>query len=176
MKRNLIQLAAYVLLNILVSATTVLFVLLLWDQRGQPTMVETYCPPLDLAASAAEVADNEQTASAQLPPIPPLEETVLEIEIIYGAGYVQDEQVVVRHVGEGDLELRGWWLEDEDGNRFPFPVLTMKPNSMVQINSRGGADTAMDLFWSRAEAIWRKGETARIYDPMGNLRAQYLIP
>lgn len=167
MKRGLWQIAAYVIVNILISAATMLLVLILWDRRAQPA--ELPCVP-----QGSVPVENTQP---QVAAIPPLEQVVITIQIIYGAGYVNNEQLVMQRVGEDDLELQGWWLEDEDGARYDFPSgLMLKPGAELLLNSRGGDDTPLELFWNRSEAVWRSGETARLYDPLGNLRSEYALP
>jgi hypothetical protein len=167
MKRGLWQIAAYVIVNILISAATMLLVLMLWDRRTQP--VELPCVPL-----GSVPVENSQP---QVAAIPPLEQVVITIQIIYGAGYVENEQLVLQRVGEGDLELQNWWLEDQEGTRYDFPSgLKLKPGAKLLLNSRGGEDTPLEVFWNRTEPVWGAGETARLYDPLGNLRAEYTLP
>jgi len=170
-KKGLLQLFAYIFLNILVSAATMLLVLILWNQA----FPETVCVPC-----AEEVSVSEQTTQDTVNPaaaIPPLEQEVIQIEIIYGAGHLEDEQVIITRVGQGDLYLAGWFLVDDQDNRYEFPAqLVLKPGAKIQLNSRLGQDSAVELFWNASGALWQSGENARIYDPLGNLRAEYLVP
>lgn len=167
---DLPQLVMYILVNILISAATMLGVLLFWDAR-QPEPVEcvpTIAPDLQPVVQA--------TALPTIASIPPLEQEVIRIEVIYGAEYLQDERVILQRVGTGDLPVYGWYLEDEDGNRFLFPGITLKPGAELEIYSRSGDSTVLALFWGASRSIWSVGETARVYDPQGNLRAEYVIP
>ncbi|NSW52541.1 MAG: lamin tail domain-containing protein [Anaerolineae bacterium] len=166
-QRSIAQLLPYVIVNILVSAATMLLVLLLWQSAAQPQALP--CVPQSTVPA--------ETAQPQVAAIPPLEQVVITIPIVYGAGYVNNEQLVLERVGEGNLELYGWWLEDEDGNRYDFPPgLMLKSGAELLLNTRAGDDTPLELFWGRSEAVWTSGETARLYDPLGNLRAEYSLP
>ena len=168
---DLPQLILYIVVNIIVSATTMLVVLFFWDQRMPQN--EISCVPTIAPTSAVVV---EEVAEPTIAAIPPLEQEIIQIEVIYGAGYLQDELVVLKRVGTSDLPLYGWWLEDEDGNRFEFPAMTLKPGGTLEIYSRGGDSTVLELYWGADRSVWEVGETASVYDPQGNLRAEYLIP
>lgn len=172
MKKGLVQLLAYIFLNILVSAAAMLLVLILWNQRFPSTL----CPPCTLPEGNSTIQLEKETQYPAIS-IPPLEQEVLRIEIIYGSGYLQDEQIILQRVGEGDLYMAGWYLVDEEENRYDFPgQLVLKPGAEIQLNSRSGQDTAVELFWNSGSVLWQVGETARVYDPLDNLRAEFTIP
>jgi hypothetical protein len=84
--------------------------------------------------------------------------------------------VVVKFEGEGQLDLAGWQLKDEDGNTFTFPQLTLYPNGAVQVHTVSGTDSVIDLYWGIGEAVWSSGENSRLFDSQGNLRAVYRVP
>ena len=168
---GIIPLIAYIVVNIIISAATMLAVLFFWEQRTPSN--DDLCVLPTIAPTAAAVEEESEPVVAA---IPPLEEEVIQIEIIYGAGYLEDEQVVLKRVGTSDLPLYRWRLEDGDGNQFTFPDLTLKSGATLNVNSRSGDSTVLELFWGADGAIWEQGETARIYDPQGNLRAEYVIP
>lgn len=167
---DLPQLILYVVLNIIISAATMLGVLLFWESR-QPEPVACV-PTIAPTVPAVEAATVEPTIAS----IPPLEQEVIRIEVIYGAEYIQDERVVLQRVGTSDLPIYGWTLEDEDGNRFDFPGITLKPGATLEVYSRSGESTVLKQFWGADRSVWEIGETARVYDPQGNLRAEYVIP
>ena len=164
------QLILYIVVNIIISAATMLGVLFFWETR-QPEPIECV-PTLGPTSVVMEVPETEPTVAS----IPPLEQEVIRIEVIYGAEYLQDELVVLQRIGTEDLPVYGWFLEDEDGNRFEFPALTLKAGAEVNVYSRSGDSTVLELYWGSARSVWSVGETARIYDPQGNLRAEYVIP
>jgi hypothetical protein len=164
------QLIFYIVVNIIVSAATMIGVLLFWEAR-QPETADG-CLPTIAPTTAVSEAPPQPTLAA----IPPLEEEVIRIEIIYGAGYLQDERVVLERVGSSDLPIYGWYLEDEEGNRFYFPAVTLKPGATLEVYSRSGESTVLKRFWGASSSVWQIGETARVYDPQGNLRAEFMIP
>lgn len=167
MKFNIKQLLAYIGINILISAATMLLVLYLW-QRAEPD---------NLPCTTVENPSSLSQSTPIVAAIPPLETEVIQIEVIYGVTYTEDEQVVLRRVGEGDLNMSGWWLEDENGSRYDFPAsLTLNPGAELLLNTRHGSNTPLELFWGQNSAVWQNGETARLFDPLGNLRASFEIP
>jgi hypothetical protein len=100
----------------------------------------------------------------------------VKISSVVGAGTVNAEIAVVKFEGEGQLNLAGWQLKDEDGNTFTFPQLTLYPNGAVQVHSVSGTDTVIDLYWGLRDPIWQAGEDAKLFDSQGNLRAVYPVP
>ncbi len=80
-------------------------------------------------------------------------------------------------VNEGaTLSLAGWQIRDEEGNRFIFPALTLWTESSVTVHTREGANTATDLYWGRAEAVWRPGERGILEDPEGRPVLEFRVP
>ncbi|MDK1082397.1 MAG: lamin tail domain-containing protein, partial [Anaerolineae bacterium] len=103
-------------------------------------------------------------------------EIPVEIVSVVGAGTLGAEVVLVRYLGEGELELANWQIKDEDGNTFTFPKLTLYTGGAVQVHTSSGTDTIVDLFIGRREPIWESGEVSKLFDPQNNLRAIYRVP
>ena len=152
----------FLLINVVLSAVTTLLVLFLWD-RLQPTAQITLPTQPGAAASVS-------------PTLPPIEQDVLQVQEVVGIGILQNEVVQIRRTGEGELNLSGWMLKDEDGHVFTFPALTLNTGGSVWVYSRTGSNSVIELFWNLDEAVWSNGETVSLYDPAGNLRAAYSIP
>lgn len=160
------RLIPYLLLNILVSAATTLGVLYWWDSTHPSATT-----PGD--ASAALLPETPAAATATLPP---LEEIVIRIENVFGAGDLPTESVQLRRVGDGELYLTGWQLKDADGNVYTFPQLLLNKDSSVELYTRAGPNSVMELHWGLSKPVWTAGEKVRLFDPQGQLRASYVIP
>ncbi len=85
------------------------------------------------------------------------------------------EVVLLRNRGDAGQELAGWSLSDLAGNRFIFPALRLAPGETVRVWTGRGANTATDLFWGRAGAVWTNiGDRARLHNAAGVLVDEYV--
>jgi hypothetical protein len=146
----------YLLLNVFVSAC-VTGTILFWYDRNYRAMPQ-------------------QPVSDAAPAVNPQTDIAVKISSVVGAGSKDSEIVVVKFEGQGQLDLSGWQLKDENGNTFKFSTLTLYPNGAVQVHTATGTDTVIDLYWGIGEAVWSSGENAKLFDAQGNLRAVYKVP
>jgi len=150
------RLVSYILINILVSACVTGVILYIYDRTNQAA-----CSP--------------STYSSSL--LTPLSGHVqIEIISVIGAGFVASEIVVIQNTGQESVFLTGWYLQDDEGNAFTFPQLSLNPGATVQVHTGFGEDTAADLFWGHTQPVWRSGEMATIKDTQGEPHALYHIP
>lgn len=118
------------------------------------------------------------TATPQVtstPSSPPQEARVI-INSVIGAGDLAAEQVFLSRVGDGDLSLAGWKLQDDDGNEFVFPQLELYQGGAVLVWTKAGSNTAVDLYWGLASAVWESGEKVTLRDAQGTVRATINVP
>jgi len=158
-KRRLVY---YLLLNVFVSAC-VTGAILFWYDRNYRAVTQSAVQQVSAGGEAAPTA-NLQT------------DIPVKISSVVGAGTASAEIAVVKFEGEGQLNLAGWQLKDEDGNTFTFPQLTLYPNGAVQVHTVAGTDTVIDLYWGLRDPVWQSGEDAKLFDSQGNLRAVYPVP
>jgi hypothetical protein len=159
----------FIVLNIIISALVTLTVLFIWDKTHQvqtPSAVKTPSLPQAIVSGDCDVV------------IPPKSEEVLRITNVFGAGNLQEEQVTIQRVGDGELCLKGWKLTTENNGAYEFPphLRLYTGGASIAVFSRPGSDNALELFWGRTTAAWETGKLARIYDPSGNLRAEFPVP
>ena len=164
-KRN--QLLRYLLINVAVSALTALAVLFVWARMTAPAASDSLFNEDPPSTEAAEVDSSAQPVdfSGQL-----------QISAIIGAGDLQSERLTIEHVGDADVSLAGWRLEDADGNRYRFPGLVLHSGGEVTLFTRQGEDTVTELHWGRTDPVWSEGEEARLIDPDGETQATYVVP
>jgi hypothetical protein len=158
------KLLLYLSLNALVSACVTGLILFWYDRNYRAT----------LSPGAAVVREGGTSAPAVT--TTPQGDIPVEIVSVVGAGTPDVESVVIRYGGDGQLNLAGWQLKDENGNTFTFPQLTLYTDGAARVHSSAGVDTVIDLYWGAPAAVWSSGENARLYDSQGNLRAVYPIP
>jgi hypothetical protein len=153
------RLFSYLLINIFVSALVTGTAIFFYDRTHRAN-----CPPTspDLTAATSQSGDVN-----------------VSIVGVIGAGTVTDERVVIQNSGGSKLILTGWYLEDNKGIIYTFPQspqLTLFPGATVQVHTKAGTDSSLDLYWGRTEPVWTSGELAALYDPENIARAFYRIP
>jgi LysM repeat protein len=133
-------------------------------------------PPTEVALPTNTFAPPTPPASGTSTPLPPGFDPEIEIVTVVAAGNLADERVVLRLNGDGELALLGWSLQDEDGNLYVFPELTLFKDGAVTVYSKAGTNNVVELFWGLGKAVWESGETVSLVDPQGNEQASYVIP
>ncbi len=156
----------YLLLNVVVSAVTTILVLVIWDQGRQPIT------PATGGLVAPSQAENANPAST----LPSLDAAVIQVENAVGVGDINNEVIVLKRVGEGELQLSGWRISNGSGKDYVFPELVLNKNGSVRLYTHSGQNTVIELYWGQPEAVWKPGDTVSLYDPENNLRASYNIP
>jgi hypothetical protein len=155
----------YLLLNILVSAVTMLAVILIWN-AFHPSVNATDRPNgLTTGPVKTSVAD-----------LPPLDQKTVEIQSVFMPSELNYEKLSLKNTGTDPIDLSGWSLTNAQGEKFIFPTLTLYPNGGVDIYSKAGVNTAVELFWNGTHSFWKSGETAVLSDSAGDERSSYLIP
>ncbi|NPV84604.1 MAG: lamin tail domain-containing protein [Anaerolineae bacterium] len=155
----------YIFLNITISALTMLAVLWIWNRVQQSHVAPSFyrqrddCPPCDVSQSA----------------LPSNSEALIQIKNVYGVGNIDTEVVVIERNASDTLDLNGWQMVDENGNRYTFPRLSFTKGE-INIHTRPGINTPKDLYWELPYAVWSTGEKVKILDAAGNERASYVIP
>jgi hypothetical protein len=191
------RLLPYIILNVIVSALVTLAVLTWWNSSLHPAAPG---PDQSLPAPAAPrattapggapitpVAGQNTTLmpSATHAPVEtvrpsstpqPVTARLIEIVEVNGAGSLNAEAILLRRIGDGELRLNGWKLDDEAGHRYTFPDMVLYTNGAVRLYTRTGANTVNELYWGLKEAVWLAGKTATLSDEKGNLRASLIIP
>ncbi len=140
--------------------------------------------PAASPAIATDARPPSTSAQGQPTPLPTLAESaasgdasgrVIEIQDVIGPGDLDNEAVVLRRLGDGDLHLTGWRLDDSGGHTFTFPEFVLSKGGAVQVNTRPGSNTAIALFWGLQEAVWTPGKMVSVYDAENNLQASFTI-
>jgi LysM repeat protein len=99
----------------------------------------------------------------------------LTIREVRSAGVLAEEVVVIANAG-GPVDLAGWTLRDETGRAYTFPALTLFEGGIVNVHTRAGEDSVIDLYWGLGGPAWRAGQLLLLTDPNGNLSARYSVP
>jgi len=109
-------------------------------------------------------------------PIPSGVQISIKIVTVIGAGVLDDERVVVRYDGDGELALQNWQLEDETGQIYLFPQFSLFKGGAISVYTRSGVDTVVELFWGLDKSVWESGEVILLRDSQGSIQATARVP
>lgn len=157
----------YLALNFIVSALAVFMVLVIWDLSHKTPVSRQF---FEKESTTIPTVDNQALV------FPALDDKTIEIQTIVGVGDILNERVLLISVSNSPINLSGWSLIDEDQSVFTFPDLTIFPGGGLNLYSKAGVNSAIDLFWEQPGAVWESGETATLLDPGGNKRFGFVIP
>lgn len=121
----------------------------------------------------------EETKTPRPPTPTPSEaggEAQVVIDSVVGAGHLASERILLKRTGAGELALAGWQILEEGGNVFTFPKLTLFEGGAVNVHTRAGQSTVVDLYWGLSSPVWQSGETVILLDDKGVARATYRVP
>ncbi|MER6318520.1 lamin tail domain-containing protein [Streptomyces sp. NPDC001581] len=79
------------------------------------------------------------------------------------------EWVEVKNTGRNAVNLRGFTLTDQDGNRYRFDRLRLDGRSSVKVHTGNGRDTHRDVYQDRRHQIWDERDTATLRDDRGRV-------
>jgi len=169
------KLLFYIVLNIIVSAVTILGVLYIWEKTQLKDVLLESGSSSPEASSAAEGEDGGEGG----------QDLLIEIGEVGGIGNLATEYIrLIRPDSDpGDtVSLQGWRLMDEDDQDYDIleqsglPSLELHGQGAINIYSKEGASTPIELYLGLSEPTWEPGETVSLVDPDGKVHDTYLIP
>lgn len=119
-----------------------------------------------------------------VPTVPPLPTATLNpdapaprltVREVLAPGDLAAETVVIANTG-GPVDLAGWTLSNGDGRVYTFPALTLFEGGIVNVHTRAGQDTVIDLYWAQTAPVWQSGQLILLADASNNLIARYTVP
>lgn len=93
----------------------------------------------------------------------------------YQAGILEQEFVYLENLG-GVAAMSGWTLDDGRGNVFTFPEFTLYNGGGVNIYTRAGTDSVINLYWGSDHALWESGRVISLKDQTGKVHATFRVP
>lgn len=93
----------------------------------------------------------------------------------YQAGILESEFVYLENLG-GVAAMAGWSLDDGRGSVFTFPSFTLYNGGGVNIYTRSGTDSVINLYWGLDRALWESGKVISLKDETGRVRATFRVP
>jgi LysM repeat protein len=124
--------------------------------------------------SATSEVDSQTTATST-----PSEGGAVQGEVIISAidspGNYELEAVRLLNTG-GEVSMAGWTLDDGQGNVFTFPAFTFYSTGAIDVHTREGTNTTIDLYWGLDEPVWLPGTTIHLRDASGSQQSNFTIP
>lgn len=172
-----------IVVNIIVSAVTTLFVVrALMNPGAPPSASMAVAAPVEPTQPPAPTTPVEAPATSTMPVEPattpagatdstttpasptiaravatPTTRAQIRISTVLFPGQLSREVVVL--VNEGDtVDLTGWVLASSRGIAYTFGNVTLLKDSFINLHTTTGADVPTDLFWDRAEPAWKAGD------------------
>ena len=136
---------------------------------GQVLIIPEVDEPISTPA-ADETRDPEATSTP-----PPATAQQVVINGIVGAGNLEAESVRLLNTGS-EISMVGWTLDDGSGNVFDFPDFTFYSTGAVDVHSRAGTNTTIDLYWGLDQAIWTPGKVIYLRNASGELVSSFNVP
>jgi hypothetical protein len=178
--KNKNRLFIYILINILISALTILTILWLWERsHPRPEINLTTNGQIQTPGATSAGTSNDKDASEK--ELTEFDENNIAVTIytVVGVGNYDVEYVEVRNYSSGAVDPTGWALKDEDGNVFTFPAspgLVLNSGGAIKILTKKGNNSVIELFWQSDAPIWQSGEIATLFDADGTIISAYSIP
>jgi hypothetical protein len=98
------------------------------------------------------------------------------IDSVVGVGDLDSERLLFRRTGPGELSLAGWKVEAQGGQVFTFPQLTLFEGGAVNLFTKAGQPTVVDLYWGLTSPVWKSGDKVILQDAQGAVHATFVIP
>ena len=98
------------------------------------------------------------------------------IDSVIGAGDLDQERVVLKMQGEGELSLAGWQIRSGKGAVYTFPQITLYRNSEIYVFTKKGTNTVHNLYWGLDQPVWSSGARVTLYDDAGKQQTSFVIP
>ena len=99
----------------------------------------------------------------------------LRIESVQVSADQKDSFAVITNWGMW-ARLKGWTLDDGQGNAYTFPDLSLFQGGSVRVHTAAGTNTEVDLYWGINKAIFVSGRTITLKDTGGAVKATYTVP
>lgn len=88
---------------------------------------------------------------------------------------LEQEFIYLENIG-GVAVMAGWSLYDGEGNTFTFPGFTLYRGGGVNVYTRAGNNSVINLYWGMDEALWIPGKVITMLDDKGQVHSTFRVP
>ena len=169
------KLVFYIVLNVIVSAITIIAVLFIWENTNFKNLL------LDAGDSPAEDSAPADPSIAEEAG----QDLLIEIGEVSGAGNLATEFVrLVRPESGRDetISLAGWSTRGTDNREYNIleesglATLDLHQQGAINIYTKEGASNPIELYLGLSDPVWQPGETVSLLDPDGEVHDTFIIP
>ena len=87
---------------------------------------------------------------------------------------LNEEYICFTSQSDNPVDMTGWSVNKKPDTWYTFPEFILSPGESIRLHSGSEMDTATDLYWGNAQAIWRNvHDTVYLYDADGKLMDEY---
>lgn len=130
-------------------------------------------PEVEGAATTPAASETRYPEASSTPAAAAAQQVV--INGIVGAGDLETESVRLLNTGS-EVSMAGWTLDDGDGNSFDFPDFTFYSTGAVDVHTRAGTNTTIDLYWGLDQAVWTPGKVIYLRNVSGEQVSSFKVP
>ncbi|NQS91154.1 MAG: lamin tail domain-containing protein [Chloroflexi bacterium] len=169
------KLLFYIVINIIVSAVTIIGVLYLWENtRLKTVLFISPDTPAEVSVPDSSQAEGDQPSNLQI-----------EIKEVGGVGNLATEYVLLSRPASDStdtISLQNWSIKDENNHEYVIleqsgvASLDLHGQGAVNIYTKEGDSNPIELYLGLSDPIWEPGETVTLIDPNGEIHDTYLIP
>ena len=66
-----------------------------------------------------------------------------------------DEWVTIKNLGNNAVEMEGWRISSDTGNKYEFPKFTLKTGQTVKVWTKKGSNSSSQLYMNRDLEFWK---------------------
>ena len=88
---------------------------------------------------------------------------------------LEEEFVYLENIG-GVAVMAGWSLYDGEGNTFTFPGFTLYRGGGVNVYTRAGNNSVINLYWGMDQPLWTSGKVITLLDEQGQVHSTFRVP
>src|SRR5258707_908536 len=121
------------------------------------------------AATPEAASTGQATASVNIDNIPTLAPTASQAQVdvtqVISPGDITAEGIELRNISGGVIQMKGWTVANNSGQKFTFPDYRMFPGGRVTMYTKAGTNTPIVLYWGQSRAAWgADGEKVKVAD------------
>ena len=100
-------------------------------------------------------------------------------QVVIRGAYERDDLEVefVYLENEGGVAvMAGWTLDDGQSNTFTFPGFTLYRGGGVNVYTRAGNNSVINLYWGMDQPLWTPGSVITLRDDQGEIHSTFRVP